>query len=256
MFSKLTSKLNEVAHTVSAAQQQMSGATAGSLMTAISKYSDDDLIKALKETLVDGFRRAIAKLSTLNGFFGDAAVRIAMPPSFQRTRSLLESAGQHAMVAQIDETINRAAEKAVAVATDVFTRTISSLSIDGVRQIVTGPNNAATKYLQETASKELFTGFHPIVAEATRSVGATDLVKRLDTALESGVAKGGLMGGVMSMVQQATGLGDFDLDKHVTEQALKGLFIKVGEVEANVRANPQAAASSLVQNVFSAVRSA
>jgi hypothetical protein len=36
----------------------------------------------------------------------------------------------------------------------------------------------------------------------------------------------------------------------VTERALNGLFVKVAEQEANIRTNPAAQVSSLLQKVF------
>jgi hypothetical protein len=41
-----------------------------------------------------------------------------------------------------------------------------------------------------------------------------------------------------------------DLDHYVSEQALKGLFLRVGEEEAKIRTNPAARVTGLLEEVF------
>src|SRR4051812_47823696 len=47
--------------------------------TTGTSLSNDDIISGLKEALRVGTDSSTAKLSKLNGFFGDAAIKILMP---------------------------------------------------------------------------------------------------------------------------------------------------------------------------------
>ncbi len=44
-----------------------------------------------------------------------------------------------------------------------------------------------------------------------------------------------------------------DLDGYVTHKTLDGLFVKIAEEEASIRANPAARSTELLQKVFGAV---
>jgi hypothetical protein len=43
---------------------------------------------------------------------------------------------------------------------------------------------------------------------------------------------------------------DFSPDSYVTEQALKGLFVSLAEVERDIRTNPAARTTDLLRQVF------
>jgi hypothetical protein len=45
-------------------------------------------------------------------------------------------------------------------------------------------------------------------------------------------------------------MDSFDLDTYVTQKAVDGLFVKVGQEEANIRTNPAARTTDLLKKVF------
>eukprot|EP01013_Petalomonas_cantuscygni_P030790 TRINITY_DN56845_c0_g1_i1.p1 TRINITY_DN56845_c0_g1~~TRINITY_DN56845_c0_g1_i1.p1 ORF type:complete len:260 (+),score=55.49 TRINITY_DN56845_c0_g1_i1:220-999(+) len=230
------------------------GPSVGGALSAISSFTDDELRNGIIEALSGALRRAVEQLAQVNGFLGDAAVKILLPPEMGRVRGVLEAAGQQQLLSEAEESMNRAAERAVGIAADVFLDALRGLTLPDIRDIVTGPSDSATRYLDRTSRETLEGRFHPVVAEATKAVGATDLIKKVDGFLDRGASGGGLFGTVAGFVADAVGLGDFDLDRHVTAKALDGLFRKAAAAEAGWRADPAAAPTALVQNIFRAVR--
>jgi hypothetical protein len=49
---------------------------------------------------------------------------------------------------------------------------------------------------------------------------------------------------------------DFSLDRYVTDKALSGVFMKLGEMEKDIRANPAARSTELLKRVFGSLKSA
>uniref|UniRef100_A0A7S3JVK3 Uncharacterized protein n=1 Tax=Aureoumbra lagunensis TaxID=44058 RepID=A0A7S3JVK3_9STRA len=224
------------------------------LKAAIESFSDGDLTQVILETLKKGIEEAVERLASADGFFGDEKVKIPLPDAVLRLQSVLEAAGQNEKANELSLALNRAAEKAVAISTEIFLHALSVLSLDDVRNIVAGTDDAATKYLEDSSRDDLFDKFKPLVNQATQDVGAADALRNLDSALDKGEETGGIFGMAADMVQNQLGLDNFDLDEFVASKALDGLFIKIKEIEAHVRANPTAAASDLASQVFSALQ--
>lgn len=78
--------------------------------------------------------------------------------------------------------------------------------------------------------------FKPAVSESTNQVGVTRSYKALTERYTSMVPFGKM--------------DSFDLEGYVTEKALDGLFVKVGEEEAKIRTNPAARTTDLLKKVF------
>jgi hypothetical protein len=46
------------------------------------------------------------------------------------------------------------------------------------------------------------------------------------------------------------GMGSLDLDTYVTQKALDGMFLKIGQEETKIRTNPAAQTTDLLKKVF------
>src|SRR4051812_28716338 len=74
--------------------------TGGALSTA-------DIVAGLKEALTVGTQNSSNKLSAVDGFFKDAAVKILMPPEAQKVESTLRSLGFGSVVDKAILSMNR-----------------------------------------------------------------------------------------------------------------------------------------------------
>jgi len=213
-------------------------ATAGTL-------SQEQMAAGLKEALSKGVERAVASLGRTNGFLTNMNVRIPMPAKLQKVETVLRTAGQAQLADDFVGSMNHAAETAVPVAASVFGDAIKQMSIADAKSILSGTNDAATQYFRRTTQTNLQAKFYPIVQKATDQVGVTAQYKTMMgkfTALDS----------VSSMFgsKSATKLSTGDIDAYVTDKAMDGLFKMVAEEEKNIRANPLARTTDLLQQVF------
>lgn len=202
---------------------------------AQSNLSQTEIERGLKEALSKGVRGAINQLGQKNGFLDDTSVRIPMPGVLGQVEDILRRAHQEALADEFVDTMNHAAEKAVPVAATVFSNAIKNMTMQDVRGILNGPDDAATQYFRRTSDAELIKRFRPIVAAETQKAGVTAAYK--------------------NMMNQAGPLaqmlgGGTDLDGYITEKALDGLFLKVAEEEKAIRTNPMARSTELLKKVF------
>ena len=226
--SKWTDALGTVQQ---AATQQGAGGT------GLSALSNTDIAAGLKAALAQGTRTAVANLGRSDGFWGNAAARIPLPKSIRKIESMVRGVGMGGQIDAFHLSLNRAAEQAVPVAADVFATAVQKLTLDDVRGILQGPNDAATQYFKRTTTETLTARFRPLVTKATANVGVAQQYKQL----------------VASTGPFAASLGaSSDLDGYVTQKALDSLFVQVAAEEARIRQNPAARGSEIMRRVFGA----
>ena len=210
----------------------------------LSTLSQDQITAGLKEALDKGVQQAIASLGKSGGFLNDLSVKIPMPASLQKVETTLRALRQDKLADEFIATMNNAAEQAVPQAATVLGDSIKQMSIADAKSILTGTNNAATRYFRRTSETNLHARFLPIVKTATEKAGVTSSYKQM--VEKAGTAFGGVAGGLFN--KQAT-----DLDDYVTRKALDGLFVKIADQEKQIRENPVARTTDLLQKVFGAV---
>ena len=189
----------------------------------------------IKEALAVGTERAVAGLSRENGYFGNAAVKILMPPSIQKVADVVRQLGLQKQVDEFVLSMNRAAEAAAPQASRVFGDAIRSMSVDDVRGVLTGGDTAATDYFSRKARDKLYSALRPVVSQKVGEVGATSAFKAMMARYKA----------VPLMREQS-----FDLDDYVTNKSLDGLFRAVGDEEKKIRTNPVARSTDLLKSVF------
>src|SRR5689334_1565604 len=189
----------------------------------------------IKEALAVGTENAVKNLSQANGYFGNQAVKILMPPSIQKVGNIARAAGFQKQVDEFVLSMNQAAEAAAPVAGQYFSDAIREMTLDDARAILTGGNTAATDFFRTKTRDKLYTAFKPTVSQKVNEVGTTRAYQNL-----------------VGQVQNVPMLGkqSLDLDDYVTNKALDGLFYMVGEEEKKVRTNPVARTTDLLKTVF------
>ena len=211
-----------------------------SLDTTASTLSDSQIGAGLRDALRIGAERAVALLGREGGFLNDASVRIPLPGMVGSLARGLRAAGQGHYVDDFETTINRAAEEAVPQTLAIVQQTVSEMTLQDVRGILSGGDDAATRFLRERAGGSLRAAILPIVARATDSAGATAAYKSLKTEAD------GMLGGLGGLVDT----GSLDLDGYVTDKAMDGLFLKLAAEEKRIRENPVARTTDILKTVF------
>ena len=200
-----------------------------------STLSDDKITSGLKEALQVGTNNAVKSTGRVDGFFGNAAIKILMPEKMRTLERGLRAIGYGPKVDQFVLSMNRAAEKASPAAKKIFLDAILQMSFEDARKIFTGGDTAATEYFKEKTSEELAAAFRPIVEKATSEVGVTQQYKDLTGRAQA-----------IPFLKSES----LDVDHYVVTKALDGLFHVLGEEERKIRKNPAARVTSLLKEVF------
>ncbi|WP_083251489.1 DUF4197 domain-containing protein [Acidihalobacter yilgarnensis] len=198
-----------------------------------------EMSRGIKEALSKGVNVAIDQLGRRNGFLDDAAVRIPLPSGLDQVASVLRQFHQQELADKFVATMNHAAEQAVPQAAEVFAGAIRHMTLQDVRGILQGPDDAATEYFRRTSGAELAARLRPIIARATNKAGVTLAYKKM-------IAEAGPMARMF--------VGDSNLDAYITKKTLDGLFLKIAAEEKSIRTQPAARTTDLLKKVFSSVR--
>jgi len=201
--------------------------------------SNTEAIGGLKQALSDGSVAAVAKLGIQNGFFGNPKVKIPLPPSLQRVEGALRFAGMQKQADELVLSMNRAAEAAVPEAKQLLLEAVKKMTVQDARAILTGGDTAATEYFRRSTQTQLTQRFLPIVKQQTDRVGLAQQYNSL-------AGQGAMFGLVQK--DQAT------VEGYVTQKALDGLYLMIGEQERAFRRNPVGATSDIVRKVFGTLR--
>lgn len=212
------------------AQQVLNDSTStngGALTTA-------DIVAGLKEALTVGTQNSTSKLSAVDGFFKDAAIKILMPPEAQKVESTLRSVGFGSVVDKAILSMNRGAEEASKSATPIFVNAIKQMTITDALGILKGGDNAATNYFKDKTTAQLVQAFRPVIDKALNKTDATKY-----------------WSDVFSVYNRfATNKVETDLGAYVTGKAIEGIFYEVALEEQKIRKDPAARVTEILKKVF------
>jgi hypothetical protein len=214
---------------------------------SLSGLGQGEMVDGLKQALGKGVEKAVSSLGRTDGFMTNLSVKIPMPGELQKVESVLRVAGEGKLVDGFELSMNRAAEQAIPAAASVFGDGIKKMTITDAQSILSGPQDGATQYFRRTTQTNLQEKFYPIVRKATDSVGVTSQYKAMMGKFASVNTYGSAFGS-----KSIVNLDSADIDKYVTGKAMDGLFKMVAEEEKNIRANPVARTTDVLQKVFTA----
>lgn len=205
-----------------------------SLPASTSTTNTNQIAAGLKEALTIGTQNSANRLSSVNGFFANAALKILMPPEAQKVESTLRNMGLGSVVDKAILSMNRGAEEASKSATPIFVNAIKQMSITDAIGILRGGDFAATNYFKQKTTAELINAFRPVISAALTKVDATRY-----------------WGDVFSTYNKfSTKPVNTDLTAYVTEKAVAGIFQEVGLEEQKIRKDPAARVTDLLKTVF------
>ena len=192
----------------------------------------------LREALAVATGRSVETLSSMDGFLGNALLRIAVPEQFESAASTLRNVGLGSQVDAFETAMNRSAERACGEARQVFWDQIRAMSIADAFGILRGADDAATQYFRTRTEATLRARFTPIVQDKMSEVGLYGLYNDLADAYDA---------------LPLTTRPALDLDAYITDRALDGLFTTLAGEEARIREDPVARTTDLLKRVFGSV---
>ena len=206
--------------------------------TGVDALSSTDINAGLKEALTRGADSAVAQLGQKDGFFGNPALKIPLPPSLQKAEKAMRMFGMGKQADELVLSMNRAAEAAVPEAKTLLVGAVKAMSLEDAKGILTGGKTSATDFFRKKTETTLTERFGPIVKATTDKVGLAQQYNQY-----AGMAA------QFNLVDKKQA----NVEQYVTQQALDRLYTLIGEKEAAIRANPLQAGSDLLKKVFGAV---
>ena len=191
--------------------------------------------QGLKEALQVSTEKAVSLTGRTDGYLKNEAIKILMPERLKTAERGLRAVGYGPQLDELVVGMNRAAEQAAPAAKNIFWDAIGGMTIDDARKILNGGNHAATDYFKSKTTPKLTAPFTPVVEKSMSQVGVTQQYNEL-------------MGRAKAIPFLNT--EQYDLNHYVVGKGLDGLFVVVGEQEAQIRANPTARTTALLQEVF------
>ncbi len=204
----------------------------------LGDLTDGEASGGLKEALTQGATQAVSLLGKPDGFLKNKKVRIPLPDGLAQAEPVLRGMGQGQALDDLVTAMNRAAEQAVPKAQELLVKAVREMSVTDAKNILTGGDDAATRYFKGKTQSELTTMFLPTVKQTTDKLA---LAKKYDK-LAGKASKFGLVKDE-----------DAKIEGYVTRKALDGLYAMIAEEEKAIRKNPVGAAGSLAKKVFGAL---
>ena len=208
--------------------------------------TQEEAAAAVRQALSVGSDTSVSRLNKTDGYFQDAAVKILLPPEAQVVFNNLNAVpGGQALVDNLILSINRAAEDAASEALPIFKTAITNLTIGDAISIVNGADTAGTNYLRQQTYTPLTNAFQPKIENSlSKPLILGTSTEEMYSEFISVYNTASLNGLLFPMITQNT------LSQYVTERALSGLFLKVGEEEKLIRKDPLHRVTELLQKVF------
>ena len=204
--------------------------------TSQTGLSTNEIADGLKEALNIGVKNGAERLSAVDGFFKDAAIKILLPDEAKSVMNTVSKIpGGQKMVDDAILSMNRAAEDAAKSAAPIFVSAIKNMSIADAWGILKGGDSAATSYLRVQTTQPLTEAFRPVIEQSLTKVNATQHWNTLFSAYNK-----------IPFTKKVNP----DLTGYVTDKALSGMFYQVEIEEQKIRKNPVAQTTNLLKKVF------
>lgn len=197
--------------------------------------SQEDIGAGLKEALEFGVTDAVDVLSTKDGFLA-SAYKIEVPREAQKVTSKLKNVpGFENVEKDLVLKMNEAAEIAAKKATPIFVDAIKEITFSDAKNILAGEDDAATTYLKGKSKTKLYEEFMPIIQSALDEVNAREYWAKATKAYNR-----------IPFIKKV----NTELDDHVNNKALDGLFALIAEKEKGIREDHSLRTTDLLKKVF------
>lgn len=210
---------------------------AGSLKDITEGNTDGlDIAGGLKEALNEGVDSAVTSLSAQDGYL-ESPYKLLLPDDIKNVvKKLKVVPGFGDVEDKLIKKMNETAELAAKEATPIFVDAIKEITIDDAKGILFGEDDAATEYLSSSARTKLYTAFEPVIKKSMAKTGITKYWSSVVTKYNK-----------LPLTKDVNP----DLDDHVNNKALDGLFGLISVKEKGIRGDISQRTSPLLQDVFS-----
>jgi hypothetical protein len=205
----------------------------------IGSLSNEEALDGLKQALNQGVIAATSKLTTGNGFLGNAGVKIPLPRSLQKAEGVMRSFGMKKQADSLIIAMNRTATAAAPEAMILMADAVKRMTVEDAKGILNGNHDAATQYFREATSVPLAEKLLPIVR---KEIAQTGLLNQLNDFMRRGEKLG--------LVTDS----DPDVETYLTQKILDGYYLMMAEEERAIRKDPIGQGNKLLQHVFGAIR--
>ncbi len=201
--------------------------------------TEGEAANGIRDALSNGISTAITSLGRENGFFGDKAYKLLLPPDAAKVEGTLRDIGLGSQVDRAILQINRAAEDAVGYAKPIFANAIKEMTIQDALGIVRGSNSAATDYFRNKTREQLLQAFRPSIQQSLDRLQATRYYSDIVS--------------MYNKLPTTRNKVSPDLTGYVVGRATDALFDQIEKEEANIRANPAARTTEILKKVFGSI---
>jgi hypothetical protein len=206
---------------------------------SINDLNNAEASQGLRTALEKGAVAAVSVLGRPDGFLTNPKVRIPLPGYLEDAAKLLRKLGQGQRIDELVTAMNRAAETAVPMASELLVGAVKSMNVSDAKKILTGGETSVTAFFAEKTRAPLAIKFLPVVTRATEKVGLAEKYNRV-----AGKAAG------MGLVKKE----DANIQHYVTSKTLDGLYVMIGEEEKKIRQDPIGTGSAVLKKVFGALK--
>lgn len=193
------------------------------------------IVAGLLEALEVGSGNASERAAAHDGFAANPLIRVTLPQQLTEVDRTLRRVGLGRQMDDFVLRMNRAAEAASAEAVDVLLPAVRSITFEDARAILTGSEDAATRYFERTTRTELGRRFQPVVTDAMEETGLTAIFRSVIDSYNR-----------LPLVEPTS----FDIDDYVVNATLDGLFVLIAQEELAIRTDPAARVTALLRRVF------
>lgn len=209
--------------------------TGANVASAAGYNNQAQLVRGIKEALELGSNRAATSLSATGGYANNPLYRIELPANVQPIASKLRQLGLGSQMDQVESLMNQGAEKAAIEAKAVFIDAVRNMSVTDALGIVRGNGTAATDYFRGQTEASLRQRYLPIIKENLQEIGFYNQYQQMLSTYK-----------MLPLANKP----DLDLEQHVLNQALDGLFKQVAVEEQLIRKDPVGRGSQIIGAVF------
>jgi len=202
-----------------------------------SGLSQEQAGEGIKETLNLGVSNAVKQLSAENGYL-ESPYKVLIPEDAQQVINKVKLVpGFENVESTLISKMNEAAELAAVKAGPIFIDAITELTFKDALDLLMGKDDAATRYLENKTASPLATAFLPTIQQTLDQVNARDYWRTVVNAYNK-----------IPFVKKTNP----ELDQHVTESALFGMYGLIERKEEDIRNKPALRNTKVLREVFSA----
>lgn len=204
-------------------------------MDTINNVSNSDIASGLKQALNFGVDDSVKFLSAKDGFYG-TAYKILLPQEARKVTDKLKFIpGFTNVEEELIKKLNSSAEDAASKAGPIFFDAIKSITFDDAMNILMGPDDAATNFLNQRTYSNLYKEFEPVLDGSLNKFKVQEYWGKATNAYNK-----------IPFVDKVNP----DLKDYVAKQALKALFSEVAKKELGIRKDVSQRTTDLLKKVF------